>query len=376
MPSIWSYADPADRGFGLFKRRIFRELERLGWEVFLAEAPLLQPESKAVLRQHLFRHPCEWMLLINQSAGQLYDYLEIPTRQRPLPHRKLVWYLDDPRFFIDRPFEPSETVLCFDETYLDTIRERHTGVSGFWPLAADVTSPGDYEERFACEVCFVGGVIDQSERRAQLPQPMQAYVDELVELKLAHRERSFDELAAEHPIAPGKRINITPQVAHYLYWETNNRYRLRIMQSLQDFDVRIYGTDDWRMLLRDSPLLERFHGPIDPVRETPNCYASAAINLNIHSIQCRGSLNQRDFNAPMAGGFLLSDWVPAAGRYFQPGLEAIYWSDPNDLRAKVSYYLKHPDERREIAERGRARVLRSHTYAHRVGALLETLGIH
>jgi hypothetical protein len=81
-----------------------------------------------------------------------------------------------------------------------------------------------------------------------------------------------------------------------------------------------------------------FPRPIDPVEELPSVFASSRINLNIHSVQCRGSLNQRDFNAPMAGGFLLSDWVPAAGRFFSPGIEAVYWSGIDDLRRKIAFY--------------------------------------
>ena len=43
---------------------------------------------------------------------------------------------------------------------------------------------------------------------------------------------------------------------------------------------------------------------------------------------------------------------------------------PGKLRAKVAWYLEHPDERRAIAERGRARVLRDHRLSARVDALL------
>jgi spore maturation protein CgeB len=117
-------------------------------------------------------------------------------------------------------------------------------------------------------------------------------------------------------------------------------------------------------------LLNRFHGPIDPARELPSVFVSAKINLNIHSIQCRGSLNQRDYNAPAGGGFLLSDWVPAAGRFFTPGEEAIYWSSIEDLRWKIDRYLNAPQERQRVVQQGKARVLRDHTYASRVEQLV------
>jgi hypothetical protein len=373
MPNIWTYSDPANRGFGTFKRCVFSALEEYGWSTRLAIHPLLEPESKAKLREDLFEFTPDWIFLINQSAGQLYDYLEIDAQQRPLQSNKIVWYLDDPDFFIDRPFEPNEYVFSFDETYLDGIAKFTPASYGFWPLASDMKNAGVFDPKFDCEVCFVGGVIDQTSRREQLSPAMRNYVEKLVELKLHHREKSFFDLSIEHPIEPGKCIQMNPQVANYLYWEANNRYRIRTLETLMDFDLRIYGNEDWQILLQDSPLMERFHGPMNPVNELPNAFASAKINLNIHSVQCRGSLNQRDFNAPVAGGFLLSDWVPAAARYFDPGIEAIYWSDSYDLKKKIAYYLERPNERQQVIEGGASCVRQTHTYQHRVADLLTIL---
>jgi hypothetical protein len=110
-PSIWTYSDGADRGFGLFKRRILQQLNARGWTTWMAEAPLLDPGSKPLLRDDLLqRHP-DWILLINQTASQLYDYLAISPPQRPFPCRKWIWFLDDPHFFVDRAFEREEYVF-------------------------------------------------------------------------------------------------------------------------------------------------------------------------------------------------------------------------------------------------------------------------
>jgi len=76
----------------------------------------------------------------------------------------------------------------------------------------------------------------------------------------------------------------------------------------------------------------------------------------------------------LAGGFLLSDWVPAVGRYFVPGKEAVYWSDVDDLRRKTVYYLAHPEERERIVQQGRERIMREHTYNRRVEEWLRWMG--
>ena len=375
MPSIWTYSDPSDRGYGLFKRKIFAALATFGWDTHIAEAPLLDADSKSILREDLLSYPADWIFLINQPVAQFYEYLEIQSKQQPLPQKFLVWYLDDPHFFIHQPLEANEHVLCFDETYLDHVMNYKPAWCGFFPLAADMEEEGCFDPAYQCDVSFVGGLIDQSGRRNQLPPEMQAYIDLLVEEKLRQPYLSFDQLSDMHPFAPGKKIDLSPQVHHYLYWETNNRYRIRLLEALGDFDLHIYGNEDWNKVAAGSPVMKHFKGPADPVKQLPAIFVSSKINLNIHSVQCRGSLNQRDFNAPIAGGFLLSDWVPASARYFDPGEEAVYFKDIKDLRAKINYYLKHPEERNRIIKSGRKNVLQQHTYLKRVEQLMYILDL-
>ncbi len=375
MPSIWTYADVSDRGYGLFKRKILDVFHSLGWKVYFHRVPLLDASAKSSLRENLLEQKTDWLLLINQTACQFYDYIELPTQWRPLTQKKFIWFLDDPTFFLNQPFEPMEYVFSFDEAYVDTLKAYQPGAYGLFPLAADMERQGEYHSRLACDLSFVGGMMDQREKSRQLSPEMRKYVALLVEKKLHHREKTFAELTMEYPMEPGRCIHINPQVAHFLYWEANNLYRLRTLEALRDYNVRIYGNEEWERVLENHSLRAAYQGPIDPVTELPHVFASSKINLNIHSIQCRGSLNQRDFNAPIAGGFLLSDWVPAAGKYFQPGQEAIYWSDHDNLRRKVDYYLEHESERQSIVHNAWHRVQRDHVYEKRVKSLLHLLGL-
>lgn len=373
--SIWSYSDVSDRGFGLFKRRVFAALEDFGWRTHLAVAELGSAGFQDQLREDLRQDNPDFLFLINQPAAQLYNYLNLEQSEELRRRPKIVWFLDDPTFYVNRDFEPDEIVCLFDDTYADAVRPFHPRLILHFPLAADLYTPVKPDERFFCEVAFVGGLQDQADRRRQLPGRMQDYVDRLVEAKLGSRIKRFEDLIEEIPYAPGKRINLEPMVRHFLYWETNNRYRIRLLEQLVNFDLRVYGNEDWVPLIEGSPLRSKFLGSLDPTAELLALFVSAQVNINIHSVQCAASLNQRDFNAPLAGGFLLSDWVPGAGRYFVPDEEAMYFTDAEDLRAKVAFYLAHPEEREQIVRAGRERVLRSHTYQHRVAQLLDALNL-
>ena len=84
-------------------------------------------------------------------------------------------------------------------------------------------------------------------------------------------------------------------------------------------------------------------------------------------------MNQRTFDVPAAGGFLISDEMEGLGDVLEIGKEVVVYHSPQELRELVIYYLDHPDERREIAERARFRVMRDHTFSNRWDQLVQIL---
>lgn len=374
MPKIWTYSDPADRGYRLFKSRLLAALRERGWETELTDVELGSEGFERKIADAAENSRADAVLLINQSAATFYQYIQHNPSPEFADARKITWFLDDPQFLVDQPFEPREYVFVFDDTYLPAAKAWGGAAVAHLPLASDMTEAGTHVEKWACPVSFVGGLQDQSSRRAQLSPEMAAYCDRLVELHLADRRRPFQQLVVEEPYAPGKQIQLTGQVCHFLYWEANIRYRLRMLEPLVDLGLVVYGNEDWVPLAKDTKFESCFRGGIDPVTELPHLFASCDVNINLHSVQCRGSLNQRDYNAPVAGGFLVSDWVPGAGRFFEPGREAVFVHSAEELRTTVEYYLDHLELRGRFAERARERVAQEHTYAHRVESILGVLG--
>ena len=84
-------------------------------------------------------------------------------------------------------------------------------------------------------------------------------------------------------------------------------------------------------------------------------------------------MNLRLFEVPASRGFLLTDWVAEIDDAYRPDEHLVCWWTPDELRAKVEYYLAHAAERREIAARGHEHFLRHHTYAARAVELLDHL---
>jgi hypothetical protein len=75
--------------------------------------------------------------------------------------------------------------------------------------------------------------------------------------------------------------------------------------------------------------------------------------------------NMRLIEATGAGAFLLTPDHADLPQFFEPGSEVETFRTPNELVAKVLYYLKQPAARLEIAARGQQRCLRDHSLAVR-----------
>ena len=77
--------------------------------------------------------------------------------------------------------------------------------------------------------------------------------------------------------------------------------------------------------------------------------AKTKINLNIVTA---GGASDRVYKVLAAGGFLISDdWV-GRENMFVDGEDLVIFKDSDDLAAKISYFLKNPEERQKIADAG------------------------
>lgn len=79
----------------------------------------------------------------------------------------------------------------------------------------------------------------------------------------------------------------------------------------------------------------------------------------------RESANMRLIEATGAGSFLLAEHYDNLSEMFAVGTEIETFSSTEELVDKVRYYLSHPQERMDIAERGHRRCLQDHSMAQR-----------
>jgi spore maturation protein CgeB len=154
--------------------------------------------------------------------------------------------------------------------------------------------------------------------------------------------------------------------------------RQQMFASLAYEPFKIWGSE-WPLCKPFDRLVQEQSRRIAP-EEYIKIFNSTDVNLNLHSSTERDGvdpfgdfLNPRTFELAACSAFQLVDERSLLSEAFDIGKEMITFRNAADLKEKIHYYLKHPEERAAIAEKARARVLKDHTYDQRLEQMLSII---
>lgn len=137
------------------------------------------------------------------------------------------------------------------------------------------------------------------------------------------------------------------------------------------FNLKVWG-EQWQ----DSELKPGIQAYLEDFNKV--C-SSAKIIVNITSSDdypsYMSTLSQKIFMVLAAEGFLLNDSILNIHSFFEINKELVLYNNVDDLSQKIEYYLGHDELRAQIAHAGRMRVLKEHTYIHRLRRMFECLGL-
>lgn len=148
--------------------------------------------------------------------------------------------------------------------------------------------------------------------------------------------------------------------------------------GLLDLPFKVWGTE-WDLTTPLGKLVQNKNRRLAP-EEYVKIFLSGTINLNLHSSTTSPGIdpindfvNPRTFEIAACGAFQLVDNRRELPEMFRIGEEIVTFDSMEDLREKIDYYLKHPEEREAIAMAGMRRVLREHTFVHRMARMMSVV---
>jgi spore maturation protein CgeB len=163
--------------------------------------------------------------------------------------------------------------------------------------------------------------------------------------------------------------------------------RFYLLPRLREEGASLVGRMARRLIDREQASVHLDEFPAGVVRgsyatrEFSALVRGAAINIGFTQMDIDSrrehprQLRLRDFETPAAGGFYLAQSCPELSLYYDIGGEIVVWDRAADLLDCIRYYLNRPDERRRIADAGRERALRNHTWLHRFADMAKALGM-
>ncbi|MBN1522372.1 MAG: glycosyltransferase [Candidatus Aureabacteria bacterium] len=144
--------------------------------------------------------------------------------------------------------------------------------------------------------------------------------------------------------------------------------RLSIIRNLLPLGIQVWGLREWEEKI--SP--EHYRGPAVYMRDIPKIYNATDINVDISRFQQRMGTNQRIFDVPACGGFLITDYKKELEELFDKD-EIVDYKDTDELIHQIHFYKNKPELRKLVVQRARKRVLESHTYEKRMQKILDEI---
>ena len=328
-----------------------------------------------------------------------YDYLisnlffEEPSdicERHGLPY--ISWVYDSPlvTLFSESASNSVNRIFIFDRALYNRVRERLKGRCFYLPLAACMTRIAglgigpEHEKAFSCDISFVGRLYEggaYDRLIGSLPPEEGAILRSVLEEELCRWDRvrpwprvreslvrileemGFYKKRAAHGMDEGEFLG-TAMISRKLA----QMERITVLNALAEAHpgVRLYNTGGSSHLQGVE-----IHPPVNYTTDMSRVFSLSRINLNITLPSIETGLPQRVWDIMGSGGFLMTNRQEEAGEYFVPGEDMETFSSIGELLAKTDFYLRHEDLRLKILLRGFEKVMKHHTFEHRIASMLE-----
>jgi spore maturation protein CgeB len=354
----------------------------LGLNVLDIPVPHKGSEIRRLLRESKNQFDAGFILDLGVDKTFIQNFKEFQLTSK-IPW--IIWFVDDPEGYgFPDSCEPEWThAFCWDReiTRRLSLDENWRGSTVLYlPLAADPEvffpenpSPGLIYERGV----FVGSTRQENafleEAAASVPKIKEAE-DKIWKIYSRDLTQPLNDLLWDYlAVAEGKskdRIQPDPLAKIWIRafaFRLGRRKRVEAVSRLLNGGA-VFGDEGWREFLPNH-----YQGRIGYGDEVRAVYNGSSFVLDVRQPQARTGLTQRVFDAGCCGVPVLTEWTPELEVLFDPERELFSYRTIEEGTRKREELLQSIPAGLRRAEEARRRVLRQHTYTHRVRRILEAL---
>ncbi len=294
------------------------------------------------------------------------------------------WFVDNPQLILYRYKDVSPDLTCiftYDAGNLEIMREKGFRNIFYLPLATDPArfKPGIAgRSKWRSRVSFVGNSMVDAVEKTVHESGISADLKEIYP-QLAAEFGKADELSVEKFLA-GAHPELLERMESFdtdeqrlsfealITWEATRQYRLSCIEKILGFNPLIVGDKGWHVLLDNNGW--SYLASLDYYADLPGFYPMSEVSFNCTSRQMKGAVNQRIFDVPACGGFVLTDYREQMENLFDPGSEIIAFDNVDEIPELLEKWLADENGRQRVSKAARNRILAEHTYEHRLTDLI------
>ena len=294
-----------------------------------------------------------------------------------------VWFVDDPNPILlhqQKYLREQMHAFCWERSYVDCL-ESSFCTAAYLPLATDPDLFRWVDRRdVVAQLGFVGSSMSgeylrQLSRKFLWSSNLEPFIQRCAKKLINERSRDILEIIDEVCTECNCRLPFDDRrnriwLRSYIIHTASMMIRKEIVSELIPLGIETFGDrEGWQTLcgpeLRTNPDIDYHH-------DLPCTYRSIGTSVNLTSCQMPTAVNQRVFDIPACGGFVISDEQKDLQELFGKD-EIVTFSDFDDLKEKVVFYKTRESERMRISRNARERIVKEHTYAHRITTMLHYL---
>lgn len=371
---------------------IVRACDELGIEyklIHLKDDSIAQEEFVEQLLNAVITFKPDCCLTLNHMGvdveGVLMDLLA--RLQLPLAS----WFVDNPHLIVHlytKCINPWTALFTWDADNIDSLKESGFPHVFYLPLGTDAKrfSPDSSRKHtplsWDADVSFVGNSmvfkVGGRLKKGKFPRNLllpfhkiaNAFIESDTRSVSKFMEEDFPEVFRDYLHLPDNEAKLAYETA--ITWQATCRYRASCVRQLLSHSPLLVGDPGWNIIFRNQKNTFRFLDSLNYYEELPHFYKHSKINFNCTSKQMKGAVNQRIFDVPATGSFVLTDWREQMDALFTPDEMACY-HEIDEIPEKTAYYLTHDTVRTKMIEKARTRVLCCHTWSQRLKQLLDTM---
>lgn len=305
------------------------------------------------------------------------------------------WIYDSPQTALYRMEAKYDTnyIFCFDRIQIKRLQNIGVRNLFYCPLASNLLKTSllewskEKKECFCGDVSFVGQLynhINYEGLLARLPETLQKKITGYLERNICNwkdNQNIFGLFTPEEMVDLSSIMdtsNLEQYVIDHRFMLENSlcaRYlakeeRIKTMNAMGDkFSVNFYTYN----AEKEGRLMQSIVRPRISEEEMYAVFHFTKINLNLTLRSIESGVPQRVFDIMAVGGFVLSNYQPEAEVLFEPGKEIVLAHSLEEMLDLADYYLRHENERKQIARAGYERVKRDYSYEKLLGYIFQTV---